>query len=168
MACNNFKCRSEFVKLKNQMDSTEKKYQKLLATLNLNYFNTKPEKLIEILNKYEKQQFEDDEDEKEYNCESCGKSFWVQDDLESHTCENYNCDVCGKEFSNQKELQNHITDIHKTKNLLENVCDQFIWLQQQDVDFEDIFVKKSSNKAEIPWLQNEIPNTIPNSKFQIR
>ena len=65
------------------------------------------------------------EEQKNYKCESCGKSYTESGSLKKHIKiihkgkRNYKCDSCGKSFTQSGSLKNHIKTIHDGKSFTE-------------------------------------------------
>ena len=174
MECQNINCQSKMKNLENENQTLKDKYNEILKFISTTtYFKTTNHQFIETLIQEEKQWLEEDDDEeKAFNCESCGKSFWVPDDLNSHECQinnDLNCDFCDKTFADKIDLKNHSNTMHESDINVQKSCDQFLYSNQKDVNLEDIFKTKSSmnmNKVQIPWLNdNEETTENPTSKL---
>ena len=59
---------------------------------------------------------------KNFKCENCHKSFYIKEDLKTHTNHVhdghvYKCNVCGKNFSNSSNLKTHKLNLHEYENI---------------------------------------------------
>ena len=58
------------------------------------------------------------EGHKDYNCDSCGKSFAELNKLEKHLhtvhdgYKDYKCESCGKSFTQAQHMKAHILKVH--------------------------------------------------------
>ena len=79
-----------------------------------------PTKIDKVFNALEKKRsLKRDNNEKDFKCHSCGKSFSQAGNLKRHkhtvheSLKDYKCESCGKSFSQEMNLKRHVYTVHE-------------------------------------------------------